>query len=160
MKYSSRQRQRGQSLLETAIALPVLLLLILTFIDLGRAVYYYSALQNSVREGARFASVNRIVTTATESNEATETDVVNVVIGYSIAVDITAGDVTIVALDGAGAIEDDVPPILYTDDTEKVSITATYEFSPITPFLAQMIGGGNTLTLTADTTMTLSPIAR
>ena len=107
-----------------------------------------------MREGARFASVNNLET------HATETDVVNVVIGYSIAVDLAAGDVTITALDGSGGIEDDVSPIVYTDNTEKVTVSATYNFSPITPFLAQMIGGGNTITLTAETTMTLSPIAR
>ncbi|MBN2045268.1 MAG: pilus assembly protein [Anaerolineales bacterium] len=154
MRKSKLQHSRGQSLVETALAIPILLLLILTFIDLGRAIYYYSALQNAVREGARFASVNNL------EDHASETDVVNVVTGYSIAVDIADSDVTVVALDGSGAIEDDVTPIVYTDDTEKVTVSASIDFAPITPFLAQMLGSGNTITLTAETTMTLSPIAR
>ena len=57
MKNSSRN-QRGQDLIEFAIILPVLAILVFGIIDLGRAAYYFSALQNAAREGARYAIVN------------------------------------------------------------------------------------------------------
>ncbi|MEO8744481.1 MAG: TadE/TadG family type IV pilus assembly protein [Candidatus Dormiibacterota bacterium] len=52
---SSRPRQGGQSLVETAITLPVLLLLALGVTDLGRAFYYREAVTNSVRQALRIA---------------------------------------------------------------------------------------------------------
>ena len=52
---SSRPRQRGQSLVEAAITLPVLLLLALGVTDLGRAFYYREAVTNSVRQALRIA---------------------------------------------------------------------------------------------------------
>ncbi len=55
-RLSSRtgRRARGQSVVEFALILPVLLALTLTVIDLARAVYYYNTLSNCAREGARF----------------------------------------------------------------------------------------------------------
>ncbi|MDP9265333.1 MAG: pilus assembly protein [Chloroflexota bacterium] len=48
--------QAGQSLVELAISLPVLLLIVLGLADVGRAFYYTSAIANAAREGAIFAS--------------------------------------------------------------------------------------------------------
>jgi Flp pilus assembly protein TadG len=47
--------KRGQSIAEVAITLPVLLLLALGMIDLGRAFYYREATSNSVRQALRMA---------------------------------------------------------------------------------------------------------
>lgn len=51
MKKFGRFAQFGQSLVEFAIVLPVLLLLVVMIFDLGRAVYYSSAIHNAAREG-------------------------------------------------------------------------------------------------------------
>jgi Flp pilus assembly protein TadG len=51
--------QRGQSLVEFAFILPAFLLLSIIIFDLGRGVYYYSAIHNAAREGARYGSVNK-----------------------------------------------------------------------------------------------------
>ena len=50
-----RGRQRGQSLVEAAITLPVVLLLALGVTDLGRSFYYREAVSNSVRQALRMA---------------------------------------------------------------------------------------------------------
>ena len=50
-----RGRSRGQSLVEAAITLPLLLLLALGVTDLGRAFYYREAVTNSVRQSLRMA---------------------------------------------------------------------------------------------------------
>ena len=50
---------RGQGLVEFALVLPLILLVIIVFIELGRIVYFYSALNNAVREGARYVVVNQ-----------------------------------------------------------------------------------------------------
>lgn len=46
---------RGQSLVEVAISLPVLLLLALGVTDIGRAFYYREAVTNSARQALRVA---------------------------------------------------------------------------------------------------------
>lgn len=52
----SRQHARGQSLVELALALPVLLLIVLVAIDFGRAFSGYITLTNATRIGANFAA--------------------------------------------------------------------------------------------------------
>ena len=51
-------RGRGQSLIEFALLLPVLLLLVAGAIDLGRAFYSQITITNAAREGALEASVS------------------------------------------------------------------------------------------------------
>lgn len=50
-----RGRSRAQSLVETAITLPVVLLLALGVTDIGRSFYYREAVTNSVRQALRMA---------------------------------------------------------------------------------------------------------
>jgi len=50
-------RNRGQSLIEFAIILPLLLLVIMALFDIGRAIFHYSVLNTAVREGTRYAIV-------------------------------------------------------------------------------------------------------
>lgn len=47
----------GQSLVEFALLLPLLMLLIMGLFDLGRAIFYYAVLNTAVREGTRYAIV-------------------------------------------------------------------------------------------------------
>lgn len=48
----------GQSLVEFALALPVLLLLLLGLADFGRAFYYTTIISNAARAGAAYLSQN------------------------------------------------------------------------------------------------------
>jgi Flp pilus assembly protein TadG len=137
MKISIPIKQTGQSLVETALVIPLIFLLIFSFIDLGRAIYFYSALGNSVREGARFASVTKL-------ESQTDYDAVEAkVIDYAVALDITSGNINVV---------------LNGNDT--VTVSAIYTFVPVTPFLGRVFGPGNYITLKSDSTMLLAPIAR
>jgi Flp pilus assembly protein TadG len=129
---------KGQSLAEFALTVPLMLLLIFTFLDFGRAIYYYSAISNAVREGARFAIVTN------NEDRSHDDEIKSIVIDFSIAVNILPENIDI---DYSGT------------DNEFVEITVTFEFSPVTPFLAQLLGGGNTITLSSDTRMMLSPLA-
>ena len=49
-------KRRGQSLVELAISLPLLLLLMLGTIDLGRMFFDYIQLRNAAREGAAYGA--------------------------------------------------------------------------------------------------------
>ncbi len=48
--------ERGQSLVEVAIALPFLLIVLVGLVDLGRVFHYTIAVETGVREGAAYAA--------------------------------------------------------------------------------------------------------
>lgn len=52
-----RRGQRGQTLVEFALAVPILFVLSLAILDLGTGVFYYNTLADCAREGARFGIV-------------------------------------------------------------------------------------------------------
>ncbi|HET7035261.1 MAG TPA: TadE/TadG family type IV pilus assembly protein [Thermomicrobiaceae bacterium] len=51
-----RHKSRGQSIVEFGLVLPMLLLLMLGTLDLGRAFFDYIQMRNAAYEGARYAS--------------------------------------------------------------------------------------------------------
>lgn len=146
-----REKSRGQSLVEFGLTLPLLLLLVFTFVDMGRAVYYYSALSNAVREGARYASVTP------QAVSAHSADVKAVVQSYSVALVILSDNITfpIPVVDDPDTGDTTVP-----NPADYVTVQASYDFAPVTPFLARILGGGNTITLNAEATMMLTPYGR
>lgn len=58
--------QRGQGMVELAVILPLLLIILLGTIDLGRALYTYVALTNAAREAARYAAINDTAATSAQ----------------------------------------------------------------------------------------------
>ena len=50
---------RGQALTEFALIIPILILLIVAAVDIGRGVFAYNSITNGAREGARLAIVNQ-----------------------------------------------------------------------------------------------------
>jgi Flp pilus assembly protein TadG len=55
----ARRRSRGQALVEFAIVFPIIALITLGLLDLGRAIYTYNTLAQSARQAARIAIVNQ-----------------------------------------------------------------------------------------------------
>jgi Flp pilus assembly protein TadG len=62
-----RQRSRGQSLVEFALAFPLFILLLAGMIDFGIGLYSYMTLVNATREGARLGATNCSVLACTEA---------------------------------------------------------------------------------------------
>lgn len=56
-KGRARAGQRGQTLVEFALTIPILMLLCVGMLDIGWGVYYYNTISNAAREGARFGIV-------------------------------------------------------------------------------------------------------
>ncbi len=81
-----RERQRGQALLEMALALPAFLVAFIAVFDLGSAVFSYNSLTNAAREGARLAIVNQdqpsIVQRAEEQLTVGEINAPNVTVNF------------------------------------------------------------------------------
>ncbi len=140
---NTKKHIKGQSIVEFSLTLPILLLIFFTFLDLGRAVYYYSALGNAVREGARYASVHKL---NLQSDADDQAEVEAIIQNYSVALTISADKITF-----------PVP----TQGDDYVTVQVEYDFDPIVPFLTQLAGGEDgVLTLQSESTMLLAPIAR
>jgi Flp pilus assembly protein TadG len=138
----------GQTLVEFALILPVFLLLVLGFFDLGRAVFYYSSLSNAVREGTRDGVVmNYTGDTVDEIKDS--------ILGYAFGLTgtsnpLTKDDIDITISEGTGGIF-----------TQQIEITATYCFTPVTPGINLLLdttcGGSKGIVLTADSLMWMEP---
>lgn len=54
----SSEKSRGQSVVEMALLLPILLLVVIGLIEFGRAFLFYTMISNAAREGARYGMVH------------------------------------------------------------------------------------------------------
>ena len=55
MTSDTRKRERGQAMVETAIVIPILLVLMVGIFEVGRAYETWQVLTNAAREGARMS---------------------------------------------------------------------------------------------------------
>jgi Flp pilus assembly protein TadG len=83
----NKEGQRGQSLVEFALLLPIMLLIITGLFDVARAVWQENTLAYAAREGTRFAIVHGSAGTGplpdgTVSGAADPTDVNDPVVAY------------------------------------------------------------------------------
>ncbi|MFQ6016325.1 MAG: TadE/TadG family type IV pilus assembly protein [Anaerolineae bacterium] len=86
-------KEKGQTLIEFALIVPVLVLIVFGILEFGRAFYAYSAIANSAREGARYGVVAPDDTTGIK----------NAAISKAVAVSLTESDITISYPDGSSS---------------------------------------------------------
>jgi Flp pilus assembly protein TadG len=58
MRHIQKGKEKGQSLTEVALMLPVLLLILAGVLDLGRLYYAYVTVSDAAAEGATYAAIN------------------------------------------------------------------------------------------------------
>lgn len=75
-------RQRGQSLVEFAFVLPLLLLVMMGTIELTLALYNKAMITNASREGARAGIAYRVDPTTFNYSPLTDAEIANVVSSY------------------------------------------------------------------------------
>lgn len=123
------ERGRGQSLVEFALVIPIVLLLFMAIFDLGTAVFSYNSLTNAAREGARLAIVNQDEDSIIERAETqvfiAEIDAPNVTIGFYQTND-----------DGTPNTDDACAPVA-VGCLAVVTFESTYR--PLTPIIAQVV---------------------
>jgi PKD repeat protein len=138
-----RERSRGQSLVEFALVIPILLFLTLIALDFGRVYLGYINLQNMARIAANFAANNPSAWDATPDAKALK---VQLQYRNQILSDAAATNCTL-PVDGGG--DPVVPAPTFTDtningkidlgDTTQVQIACT--FGVITPGVSNVVGG-------------------
>ena len=122
-----KDRSRGQSLVETALVLPVLLLLVLIALDFGRVYLGWINLQQMARVGANFAA-NNASAWATPANNPTKDR-------YQELLDNEAKKINC-------EVPGNVPPPVFasTGLGAHVTVNVSCEFSLITPLISQVLG--------------------
>ena len=136
-----RDRSRGQSVVEFALVLPILLLLLAATIDFGRLFYLYVAVNNAAKEGALYGA--RAPLCDDDSNPACG-DPNNV--AWHVAneasnlVDSNGNSLlatTVACRDTSGVL---VQPINNCVDGYTYQVTVTSPFTLITPMISNIVG--------------------
>lgn len=125
MKNQIPSPARGQTIVEFALILSILLVFVLVLVDAGRAVYAYSSIQNAAREGARYGTVH-------PDNAASIVNETRRLISG-----LNPSNLTVTA---------DNPT------TDQVRVQISYTFFPASPILS-MLQGTNSITLNSRAVM-------
>lgn len=131
MKDSRKFPLVGQALIEYALIIPVFMLIVMVIFDLGRAVYYYSAIHNAAREGARFAVIEPGNTTGIETA------------ARRLTAGLDQGNLTIT-----------IGSVTFPEGEPGIEVQISYIFTPATPVLGKLFGSGvNQITLDSQASM-------
>jgi Flp pilus assembly protein TadG len=141
-----RQKQNGQSLVELAITLPVILLLLLGTIDFGMALFTYVVLRDAAQEGALYASFDPRNSVAIENRARgiTPHDPESI---SSSPVDLTDKELVTVTIKANG----DKCQGSHGKQQNSIEVSVSYDYPMLMPFAAQVIGS-DTIPLTAEAT--------
>lgn len=119
LKKSDHPR-RGQSLVEVALVLPIIIMILLGLLDFGRAFYTMVALRDAADEGASYAAIKPNDTVGIQRRAAeASTNLVSIAIG----------DVSIIR-----------PTPLAVG--QPITVTVDFYFDLYTPFVQGLLPGG------------------
>lgn len=119
MVQKSLKKREGQSLVETALVMPILILLFTVIIDFGLLFNNYLMVSNASREGARSAAIGN-------TDALVNTTVSNV----AASLDPTRLTVTITPDETTGRLTGDA-----------VTVSVQYQYTMLTPIVAAFIPG-------------------
>lgn len=126
------RKQSGQSAVEFAVVISVLLLLIMGVVDFGRAFFAYNVVANAAREGARYGII--------ASRSASD------IISYATTQATLAG--VSVSVPSRGTAGNSADPVV---------VQASYSFTPITPLIGTLCCSGGPLNMVARSSMFVEP---
>ncbi len=118
----------GQALVEFALVIPILILILMGVLDLGRGIYTYNVVANAAREGVRFGIVNPSNTSGIRAQALANT----------------------IALDPSQIAPASIscPPPAPCDSGNTLTVSVTYHFQAITPLIPSFIvTGRSTMTI-------------
>ena len=141
---AARRRGSGQSLVEFALVFPIIVLLVMAFMEIGRAVFAYNTIANAARQGARVAAVNQLAD-VTECDESRPIEDPYEPHWSMRGCAILAGK-TIGLNTSNVSVAYEAPPDTTIDCEPKLhvgciaSVTVSYHFTLTTPFVSSLIG--------------------
>lgn len=139
----ARRGQRGQSLVEFAFVLPIIVLVIAAFIEVGRAVFAYNTIANAARQGVRVAAVNQLSDTVdcdesrpVEDPYVPHWSIRGCAVAAAAPLGITFANVSI-SYSSPPSTTLDCDPTLHVGCL--ATVTVTYDYSISTPFVNWII---------------------
>lgn len=141
-------RTRGQSLVEFALVLPVLLFVTMVAIDFGRIYLGYVNLQNMARIGANFAA-NHATAWGSPGNAAVRTQYQNQIKNDALATNCALPVVSSVSTAPDPTFTDNGGNGTATDVGDSVSVQISCTFRVVTPFISAIFGSGGNIGVSA-----------
>jgi Flp pilus assembly protein TadG len=141
-----KKLERGQSLVELAISLPVILLLMIGTLDFGMATYSYLVIRDAAQEGALYGSINPNDHTEIENRTRYISPTSSDALTFS-PVKLTDKDLVKVNIKTSGANCQGTT----NGKVNSISVNVTYNYTLIVP-LAETIVGSNLIPLDATAT--------
>jgi TadE-like protein len=139
-----RRRDGGQTLVEFALVIPIIVLLIAAFVEIGRAVYAFNTIANAARQGVRVAVVNQLpdVTDCDESRPIEDPyephwSIIGCVLLAGKTLGLTPANVTVAYLTPSSTTLS-CSPTLHVGCIAQVTVTYQYDIS--TPVVSRFIG--------------------
>jgi Flp pilus assembly protein TadG len=132
----TRPRSRGQALVEAAMVLPILLLLVMGVIDVGRIIFAHLALQEATQEGAIYAAYKPNPRSDIQMRVRTSSGAIS---DPNAAEWVANATVQVCHLDLTPA--------------DRIRVTSTYPLDLVTPIVPDILGT-STVTLRAEITAT------
>ena len=126
--------ERGAAAAEFALLLPVLLMILFGIIEFGMIMYGREVVTNATREGARAGIVKG-------PPKRTEPQIIAIATTYLTGTGINTANVTF-TVTGEGLA-----------NPNTLTVTATYLYSFLIPYIPTVVGIPNPLTITAQTVM-------
>jgi Flp pilus assembly protein TadG len=114
------RHSRGQSLVEFALILPILLILMLGLLDFGRAVFAYNSVSNGARTAVRVAIVNQDPAAITAAAEAEAFGLPSIAVAFDNNPEGAANCPQVI-----GCV---------------VEVTVSTEYTPATPIIGNLVG--------------------
>ena len=121
------RNQRGAALLETAITLPLILLVCVSIFEFGRAYQTWQVLTNAAREGARVAVLS----------ESTDAQVKSAVKAYMQGGQLPSFDTANVAVERT-------VPFATSNTASRVTISYPFKFTVLNPVMRLVKSGSTT----------------
>jgi hypothetical protein len=130
-------RERGQSLVEFALSLTILLILVVGIFDVARALFTYLSMRDAAQEGALFGSIEPFNTTGIVERACTASNMLSVLdCGTNATCSGGACDVRIdVTLSGDPCMETG------GGTQNDITVDVSYDHFPLTmPLIGQIVG--------------------
>jgi Flp pilus assembly protein TadG len=134
--------EKGQALIETALTLPIVLLLSVSIFEFGRAFETWQVLTNAAREGARISVLP----------DATVGTVQNRVLQYMAAGDLRDRAAKQIAVNRTDSINMGAGPV----SASRVTVSYPFSFMVLNPVIRLLVGGskvGAPITITSSALM-------
>ncbi len=129
-----KRKERGQSLVEFVLILPVLLIILAGMLDLGRLYFAYVAVTDAAAEGAAYAAIHP-EDAAIPPEDEEDNEIVN-------RAQAASGGLVKIDRSLVGIECLDHPECLAMASGDPITVTVSYTFTLATPFISAMVPDG------------------